>query len=76
MPGAHPIEQRFMSERELAKYAGVSTRTLQSWRFRGGHEGPPWHKLMGAVRYDLREFERWAAACPGGGAQIPEAASR
>ncbi len=58
-------ERRYLSEQELSVYAGLSTRTLQNWRL--FNEGPPFRKLGRAVRYALDEFERWAAAQPGGG---------
>jgi hypothetical protein len=59
------VGKRYFSERELSIYAGLATRTLQSWRLRG--QGPPWVKLCGAVRYSIEQFDAWAGACPGGG---------
>ena len=59
------VSKRFYSERELSVYAGLSVRTLQGWRMR--NLGPPFRKFCGSVRYDLGEFDAWAAAQPGGG---------
>ena len=43
-----------------AKYIGVSPRTLEAWRLRGG--GPPFHKPKGAriVLYRRDELDAWA----------------
>jgi predicted DNA-binding transcriptional regulator AlpA len=44
---AHPQEPKkapdFLSEADVAKRTGLSRRTLQGWRHRGG--GPKWTKL-------------------------------
>jgi hypothetical protein len=63
--GGGSVSKRFYSESELAIYSGLSVRTLQGWRLRS--QGPPWRKLCGSVRYDLKAFDAWAAAQPGGG---------
>ena len=63
--GSGGLLRRFVSERELAIYAGVPARTLQGWRLRG--QGPPYRKLCGSIRYGLAEFENWVQAQPGGG---------
>lgn len=51
---------RPLSTREAGAWLGVSPRTLEDWRLRGG--GPPFHKLgRRLVRYcvgDLTEFLR------------------
>ena len=60
------ISRRYLSERELSAYSGLSARTLQGWRLRGS--GPPWKRFGGSIRYDLAAFESWAAEQPGGGA--------
>jgi hypothetical protein len=47
------------TEMQAAIFLGVSARTLQAWRVRGG--GPPYTKLGRAVRYQRRaltEFQR------------------
>ena len=56
---------RYLDERQLAAYAGLSPRTLQNWRLFG--QGPPWRRLGRAIRYPVDLFEIWAAAQPGGG---------
>lgn len=63
--GGVSIPRRYVSERALAEYSGIATRTLQRWRL--FNQGPPFKKFGGAVRYDLTAFERWAAEQPGGG---------
>jgi predicted DNA-binding transcriptional regulator AlpA len=56
---------RFIDERELAAMTGLKTRTLQRWRVFG--KGPRFHKLGGAVRYQLVDVEAWLATCTVGG---------
>jgi hypothetical protein len=41
-----------LNENQAAEFLGVSTRTLQAWRVRGG--GPPYCKIGRAVRYRRR----------------------
>lgn len=41
-----------LNENQAAEILGVSTRTLQAWRVRGG--GPPYVKIGRAVRYQRR----------------------
>jgi hypothetical protein len=60
--------RRWVCERALAEYAGLSIRTLQNWRLRC--QGPPFRRLGGSVRYDLTGFDEWAAQQPGGGGTI------
>jgi hypothetical protein len=43
-----------LNETQTAEFLGVSTRTLQAWRVRGG--GPSFMKLGRAVRYQRREL--------------------
>ena len=52
---------RLMTTREVAAYVGLSHRTLESYRSRGG--GPPFY-VVGSVlvRYLLSEVLRWAVA--------------
>lgn len=65
------IERRFVNERELSQYAGLSPRTLQSWRMR--RQGPPWVRFGRSCRYDLQQFDLWAAGQPHGGGRPVEA---
>ena len=47
------------TEMQAAIFLGVSVRTLQAWRIRGG--GPPYAKMGRSVRYQRRtliEFQR------------------
>jgi predicted DNA-binding transcriptional regulator AlpA len=41
-----------LNENQAAEFLGVSVRTLQAWRVRGG--GPPYVKIGRAVRYQRR----------------------
>ncbi len=52
---------RLMTTREVAAYVGLSQRTLESYRSRGG--GPPFY-VVGSVlvRYLLSEVLKWATA--------------
>jgi predicted DNA-binding transcriptional regulator AlpA len=50
---------RYMTTREVAAYVGLSHRTLESYRCRGG--GPPYYDLEGVVRYLLSDVIEWAS---------------
>ena len=41
-----------LNENQAAEFLGVSARTLQAWRVRGG--GPPYVKIGRVVRYQRR----------------------
>jgi excisionase family DNA binding protein len=61
----HPHDyaaQRKASLREdkAAQHLGLSVRTLQKWRVRGG--GPPYHKLGRAVRYSADDLDAFIEA--------------
>lgn len=43
-----------LNENRAAEFLGVSVRTLQAWRVRGG--GPRYVKIGRAVRYQRREL--------------------
>jgi len=65
--------ERMRREAEVAEVLGLSIRTLQGWRWRGG--GPPYHRIGGAIRYDMAEVRAWldaqrhtSTSDPGGGA--------
>lgn len=47
-----------ISEKEVAQRLGVSTRTVQRWRW--SEEGPPYLKYpSGTVRYDWSDVAEW-----------------
>lgn len=54
------MAERMMRETEVAALLGVSRRTLQGWRWRGG--GPPYVRIGGAVRYEPTEVRAWLDA--------------
>jgi predicted DNA-binding transcriptional regulator AlpA len=43
-----------LNENQAAEFLGVSVRTLQAWRVRGG--GPRYIKIGRSVRYQRREL--------------------
>ena len=49
----------FMTTEQVAAYLGLSERTLESYRSRGG--GPTYYALGGVVRYLLSDVLRWAS---------------
>ena len=51
---------RYMTTPQAAAYLGLSPRTLESYRCRGG--GPPYYALGSVVRYLLSDLVRWASA--------------
>lgn len=50
-----------MDPRTAAEYLGIARQTLARWRVEG-RAGPPWYKLGGLVRYDVRELDAWLRA--------------
>lgn len=54
------MAERMMRETEVADQFGVSRRTLQGWRWRGG--GPPYVRIGAAVRYEPAEVRAWLDA--------------
>lgn len=55
-PVASPA-RKLDTEKAAAAYLGLSVRTLQAWRLRGG--GPEYVKLGAAVRYDRAALDRY-----------------
>ena len=51
-------ERTYFSTREAADYLGVSPRTLDRYRVRGG--GPVFHRFGGRVRYLRADLDAWA----------------
>ncbi len=47
-------EERYVSERDAAKFLGLEAATLRTWRYRG--EGPSFAKFGRAVRYSWSEL--------------------
>ena len=63
-------EQRLLTETEVAKLLGLSPRTLQAWRYRGGHT-PPFIKVGRSVRYRRADVLSWLRERQRGPPQIP-----
>ena len=62
-PSGRPIPtdlNAMLTGREAAALLGLSVRTLESARVKGG--GPPYRKLFNSVRYERRALLEWAAA--------------
>ena len=67
----------FMKTSQVAAYLGLSPRTLESYRSRGG--GPPFYVLGSVVRYLLSDVVKWAStrrrnstSDDGPGSPVPE----
>lgn len=59
--GAPTDGLRLMTEVETADYLGLTTRTLQAWRVKGG--GPPFLRVSPRViRYRRVEIDAWLEA--------------
>ena len=54
------VENTFVPETDAAAFLGLSKRTLQKMRVKGG--GPEFRKFGHAVRYELAEVAAWANA--------------
>ena len=58
--GAAEFGKNLLTTDEVAEFLGVSPRTIEDWRRRGG--GPRFIRLRGrAVRYRPSELARWLA---------------
>jgi excisionase family DNA binding protein len=55
-PTVPPLES-LLTETQAAPVIGVSPRTLQAWRVRGG--GPPFVKAGRNVRYRPADLQAW-----------------
>jgi hypothetical protein len=47
----------YLNEHELSKITGLAVQTLRNWRHI--RQGFPYSKIGRAVRYDLKEIERY-----------------
>ena len=59
-PEATEVLPDFYSETDLSKRCGISRRTLQGWRQRGG--GPPSVKAGRRILYARVDFDQWLEA--------------
>jgi hypothetical protein len=59
---ANPVRMlpAHIDEKAAATVLGLSVRTLQQWRVKGG--GPPFGKFGANVRYNPEALARWIAA--------------
>jgi len=53
--------QKLMKEAEVAEVLGISTRTIQAWRWKG--DGPEYVKVGGSVRYKETDVEAFLRPC-------------
>lgn len=51
-------DDTYLTESQVAELLGLSPRTLQAWRYRGGHT-PQFIKVGRAVRYRLGDVKDW-----------------
>ena len=49
--------KKFQDEKKTAKRIGISHRTVQDMRYKGG--GPPFYKIGGRVLYAVDEVDAW-----------------
>ena len=49
--------KEFFNQIDLSRRWGISTRTLEQWRWRG--EGPKFIKIGGSVRYRVEDVEAY-----------------
>jgi predicted DNA-binding transcriptional regulator AlpA len=52
------MERRFLTTAESADILGMSERTLEGWRVRGG--GPAYRRFGRSVRYTMADLLAWA----------------
>ncbi len=59
------VPARLMSERDAARYLGVSRAFLRESRMNGNRRGrtpaPPWVQFGRSIRYDIRDLDAWIA---------------
>jgi len=61
-------EKRLLTEKEVCQFLSVSRPFLARARSEGRPDGPPFIKCGRAVRYDIRDLERYLDANRKGGA--------
>lgn len=54
------VENALITEAAAADYLGISIRTIQAWRVRGG--GPSYVKMGKSVRYRPSDIQSWIEA--------------
>lgn len=60
----HPvIQQRYLTEKEVAARLGMSVKWLQKSRLAGGADAIPFHKFGSAVRYSELEVHEYEQRC-------------
>lgn len=52
---------RLINEKQAAEMLGLSTKTMQKWRWLG--EGPQWCKVGRAVKYRITDLEAYIQSC-------------
>jgi excisionase family DNA binding protein len=57
----HSSELEFLLDQEqVAKLLGVATKTMEAWRYRGGHI--PFVRVGRLVRYRRKDVESWISS--------------
>ena len=54
------MSDHFLNQKQLARRWGLSSRTLERWRWR--RQGPVYFKLGGRVTYRVADIERFEGA--------------
>jgi predicted DNA-binding transcriptional regulator AlpA len=61
-------DDSFKTDHEVARFLGLSVRTLQNWRF--VNRGPRYIKFGKSVRYRQEDILTFLASMPGGGSGV------
>ncbi|MCY4556787.1 MAG: helix-turn-helix domain-containing protein [Chloroflexi bacterium] len=56
--GITEVATNYLTTRQAAAWLGLSHRTLDRYRLRGG--GPDFHRFGGCIRYFPGDLKRWA----------------
>lgn len=51
--------KKLLSTKQVSELLSIPAETLRWWR--GAGIGPPFYKLVGSIRYDESDVEKWVA---------------
>lgn len=57
-----PPPRRLLKTAQAAEYLGLNAQTLENWRYLSKVNGPPFLRIDGRIRYDLRDLDAWIEA--------------